>query len=211
MDKNIFFIFGTVRTRSTWMANLFTYKDSFCYNEESRYMRSLDELHERISKRPEKNVGFCDPELFHYIDKVYEMFPDARYLLLQRDHEECLRSHLPYVDFELTLDAMRPKFQFWSMNEEYLRDNVDYHEIHFDEIDNIDYVKRAWEYLLPDCYFDVDRFYLLDAMLIKVTLSDKPVPPYVDCLAAHFNYNHPIYKQLKKSVMGRFSIGPGKY
>ncbi len=188
------------------MANLFTYKDSFCYNEESRYMRSLDELHERISKRPEKNVGFCDPELFHYIDKVYEMFPDARYLLLQRDHEECLRSHLPYVDFELTLDAMRPKFKYWSMNKEYLRDNVDYHEIHFDEINNIDCVKRAWEYLLPDCYFDVDRFYLLDAMLIKVTLSNKPVPPYVGCLAPHFNYNHPVFKPLEKLIMGRFSI-----
>ena len=51
-------------------------------------MRSLDELYERIERRPEKNIGFCDPELFHYIDKVYEMFPNAKYLLLKRDYEE---------------------------------------------------------------------------------------------------------------------------
>ena len=41
IDKKIFFILSTARCRSTWFANLFTYKDSFCYNEETRYILSL--------------------------------------------------------------------------------------------------------------------------------------------------------------------------
>ena len=39
LDKKIFFILSTARCRSSWFANLFTYRDSFCYNEESRYLR----------------------------------------------------------------------------------------------------------------------------------------------------------------------------
>ena len=193
MDKNIFFIFGTVRTRSTWFSNLFTYKDSFCYNEESRYMKSLDELYERIERRPEQNIGFCDPEMFHYIDKVYEMFPNAKYLLLKRDYKKCIESHVSMMDYELTPEEMIPKFQLWEKNEEYMRNNIDFHEIHFDYMD-MDSIEYCWDYILPDCDWDLDRYDLLDAMRIKVTITNKPREPVKDCLSPYFNYDHPIFK-----------------
>ena len=42
IDKKIFFILSTARCRSSWFSNLFTYKDSFCYNEETRYIKKLE-------------------------------------------------------------------------------------------------------------------------------------------------------------------------
>ena len=88
LDKEVFFILSTARCRSSWFGNLFTYKDSFCYNEELRYISNWDELIERIERRPEKYVGFEDPELLHYIETLYELFPQATYVLLERDRLE---------------------------------------------------------------------------------------------------------------------------
>ena len=88
LDKEVFFILSTARCRSSWFGNLFTYKDSFCYNEELRYISNWDELIERIERRPEKYIGFEDPELLHYIETLYELFPNATYVLLERDRLE---------------------------------------------------------------------------------------------------------------------------
>ena len=52
LDKNIFFILSTARCRSSWFANFFTYVDTFCYNEETRYINSWEELIDRIEERP---------------------------------------------------------------------------------------------------------------------------------------------------------------
>ena len=39
----------------------------------------------RIEKRPEKNVGFSDPELLHYIETLHNLFPKSKYVLLDRN------------------------------------------------------------------------------------------------------------------------------
>ena len=69
--KEIFFILSTARCRSSWFSNLFTYKNSFCYKEQLRYMTNWNEFTEKIEKRPEKYVGFSDPELLHFIETLY--------------------------------------------------------------------------------------------------------------------------------------------
>ena len=40
---------------------------------------------DRIEQRPEKYVGFEDPEMLHYIKDLYKLFPKATYVLLERD------------------------------------------------------------------------------------------------------------------------------
>lgn len=198
MDKNIFFIFGTVRTRSTWFSNLFTYKDSFCYNEESRYMISLDELYERIERRPEPNVGFCDPELYHYVDKVYEMFPTAKYLLLTRNTEDTIDSHVNITGGHQSKEEVIPKFKLWAQNEEYMKNNIKYMSLDFNYMDS-ESIEYVWDYILPDCDWDVGRFELLDAMRISTTITNKPQEPIKDCLSPYFNYDHPIFKSVLNS------------
>ena len=80
-----------------------------------------------------------------------------------------IRSHVPMMDYELTKEEMIPKFQLWAKNEEYMRNNIDFHEIHFDYMaESIEY---CWDYILPDCDWDLDRYDLLDAMRIKLPLQ----------------------------------------
>ena len=173
IDKKIFFILSTARCRSTWFANLFTYKDSFCYNEETRYINSWEELVDRIEDRTEEYVGFEDPELLHYINSLYKLFPNATYVLLERDREDCEISMCNQSGAPRELVSM--KFDRWEKDLINFKSIVsDYESIHFDDMDDIDEIYRIWKYILPDITFDVGRWNLLTSIIISVTIGTNP-------------------------------------
>ena len=189
IDKKIFFILSTARCRSTWFANLFTYKDSFCYNEETRYINSWEELVDRIEERPEYNVGFEDPELTHYIMTLYKLFPNATYVLLERDREESENSLFVQVK-NFSREAITRKFDRWFRDINYIKENVPHYRIHFSQMDDINEIASVWNYVLPDSVFDVGRWNLLTSLRITVTIGDKPykISPY--SMAAYMNLDH---------------------
>ena len=134
LDKEVFFILSTARCRSSWFGNLFTYKDSFCYNEELRYISNWLELIDRIEQRPEKYVGFEDPELLHYIETLYELFPQATYVLLERDR---LESEMSLVrSGNIPPPIVTQKFDRWYEDIEKFKTIVGlYSKLHFEDMD----------------------------------------------------------------------------
>jgi len=165
---------------------LFTYKESFCYNEESRYITNWHELIDRIERRPEKFVGFEDPELLHYIETLYDIFPNASYLLLERDKSEAEASMKQWGAQDNYV--IKQKYNRWHSDIRKLKKLLkDYASINFNDMDSMEEIKRVWEYLLPDCSFDIDRFNLLTALHIKGTLGYKPYESPANCLAAFQN------------------------
>ena len=136
LDKEVFFILSTARCRSSWFGNLFTYKDSFCYNEELRYISNWNELIDRIEQRPEKYVGFEDPELLHYIETLYELFPKATYVLLERDRHDAEESLMRSGDISLPIVIY--KFDRWYEDIEKFKTIVGlYSKLHFEDMDNM--------------------------------------------------------------------------
>ena len=188
LDKEVFFILSTARCRSSWFGNLFTYKDSFCYNEELRYISNWDELIERIERRPEKYVGFEDPELLHYIETLYELFPQATYVLLERDR---LESELSLSrSGNIPLPIIIQKFDRWYKDIEKFKVVVgEYIRIHFEDMDNMKKIQEIWEYVLPNTPFDIDRWDMLTALQIHVTLGHKPYPAKRTSMAPYFDFN----------------------
>ena len=188
LDKEVFFILSTARCRSSWFGNLFTYKDSFCYNEELRYISNWDELIERIERRPEKYVGFEDPELLHYIETLYELFPQATYVLLERDR---LESELSLSrSGNIPLPIIIQKFDRWYKDIEKFKVVVgEYIRIHFEDMDNMKKIQEIWEYVLPNTPFDIDRWDMLTALQIHVTLGHKPYPAKKTSMAPYFDFN----------------------
>jgi len=185
IDKKIFFILSTARCRSTWFANLFTYKDSFCYNEETRYINSWEELVDRIEERSEEYVGFEDPELLHYINSLYKLFPNATYVLLERDREDCEISMCNQSGAPRELVSM--KFDRWELDLINFKSIVsDYESIHFDDMDDVEQIYRIWKYVLPDSVFDVGRWNLLTSLRITVTIGNKPYEPPLHNMAIYF-------------------------
>ena len=149
LDKKIFFILSTARTRSSWFGNFFTYKDSFCYNEELRYINNWDELIDRIERRSEYYVGFEDPEMLHYIETLYYLFPQATYILFERDRKESEvslinKSPIPPV-------VVHKKFDRWYEDIKKFKELVkEYRCIHWSQMDTLEAVKQIWNYALPE-------------------------------------------------------------
>ena len=187
LDKKIFFILSTARTRSSWFGNFFTYKDSFCYNEELRYINNWDELIDRIEKRPEQYVGFEDPEMLHYIETLYHLFPHAIYILLERDRKESEvslinKSPIPPL-------VVRKKFDRWYKDIKKFKELVkEYRCIHWSEMDSQEDVKQIWDYVLPEAEFDVDRWNMLTSLQVAVTIGNKPNVISPTCMAPYFNF-----------------------
>ena len=188
LDKKVFFILSTARCRSSWFGNLFTYKDSFCFNEELRYINNWDELVDRIEQRPEKYVGFGDPEMLHYIKDLYRLFPKATYVLLERDRIESQNSLAALSRVSLNLVAK--KFVRWYNDIEVFKKIVpQYSTIHFHDMNNMKEIKRIWKYVLSDVSFDVQRWEMLDALLFAGTIGNKPYEPDLQsCMAVYFYF-----------------------
>ena len=191
LDKEIFFILSTARCRSTWFGNFFTYKDSFCWNEELRYCSCWEDIVDRIEKRPEKHVGFEDPELLHYIIPLYELFPNAKYVLLERDRFECENSITKWVSPSISKgDFIKRKFDRWYYDIHNMQQIIpEFKRIGFYEMNNIKNMEDVWDYLLPNIQFDIDRFNLLTAMVISVTYANKPKEPISNSMGAYFSFD----------------------
>lgn len=188
LNKQVFFILSTGRCRSSWFGNYFTYKNSFCYNEESRYITNWHELIDKIEQRPEKYVGFEDPELLHYIKTLYSLFPQATYVLLERDKLDA--EHSMYLWNDASKDIIKQKYNRWHKDIGTLKSIVkNYTTINFNDMDNIEEIKRIWNYILPNIHFDIDRFNLLTALHVKGTIGFKPYMGPSNCLAAFQDLN----------------------
>ena len=191
LDKEIFFILSTARCRSTWFGNFFTYKDSFCWNEELRYCSCWEDIVDRIEKRPEKHVGFEDPELLHYIIPLYELFPNAKYVLLERVRFECENSITKWVSPSITQgNFIERKFDRWYCDIHNMEQIIpEFKRINFYQMNNIKNIKDIWDYLLPNIEFDIDRFNLLTAMVISVTYANRPKEPISNSMGAYFSFD----------------------
>tara|TARA_Y100001949_G_scaffold146159_1_gene129626 strand:- start:118 stop:774 length:657 start_codon:yes stop_codon:yes gene_type:complete len=187
LNKEVFFILSTARCRSSWFGNFFTYKDSFCYNEELRFISNWDELIERIERRPEKYVGFEDPELLHYIETLYELFPNATYVLLERDRPDAEMSL--GISGDLPSHIVTQKFDRWYEDIEKFKEVVgEYRRIHFNDMDDLKSVKNIWEYVLPNSLFDIDRWNMLIALPISITLERRSYPTKESSMAPYLNF-----------------------
>ena len=190
-QKEIFFILSTARCRSSWFGNLFTYKDSFCYKEQSRYMSSLDEFGDLINKRPEKYVGFSDPELLHFIETLYGLFPKAKYVLLERNRQAAELSLLRNASYPewMTPGIIKGKFDRWDKDIKKFKEIVKHYEcIHFNDMSIQSQIEKIWRYILPNSTFDVDRWELLTSLRVSVTFGDVPyVINHDTCIAPYFN------------------------
>ena len=146
---------------------------------------------DRIEKRPEKYVGFEDPEMLHYITTLYELFPNAKYVLLERDRFECENSLKKWVHPQISKgDSIKRKFDRWYNDIHNMEQIVpEFKRINFYQMNSFKNIKDIWDYLLPDIQFDVDRFDVLSGMVISVTYANQPKEPTDGCMATYFDFD----------------------
>ena len=145
--KNYFFFIGLPRARTSWLANFFTYADSFCYHEATRFCHELGELKELLDNNKSLNVGNSDPALIYMVDDLIEVFPKAKIVVVERDFHECVDSYLGFFPTKSYLDIL----SWMEKGHAYLEKLKNYHEfytIKHDDLDNMEDCQKLWNYIL---------------------------------------------------------------
>lgn len=142
-----FFITGLPRTRTAWLANLFCTESTVCFHEPTAKVLEL------VSGFPWLRVGVSDATLTLRWPAIKEAWPNARWLYVERDPADAMRSFLRFTRDHVKL-LHRHVQTFWAMHaaaaarmrkeagEELL-------VVKFDELQDPVVITRAWEHLLP--------------------------------------------------------------
>lgn len=169
--KNNFFITGLPRSRTSWLANFFTYNNSFCYHEATRFCTSMDDLKELMHNHSAENIGNADPAMLYIMNDAIQAFPDAKIVLIEREIHETIDS---FIDFYTSYEYKSIQEWIESLYEimERIKQKYEVLTVRHDKLNQMEECKKIWDYLLPDEEFDEKRWSLLDELYIN-KLVDK--------------------------------------
>lgn len=173
---NTFFITGFPRSRTAWLANFLTYKDSFCFHDLSMDRATIQDMKDTLH-----SLGFCryagnsDSALFLYPQDMKALFPDSQYVLIKRDVNEVLASSrkLFPVNEKWLLDVAYPKLI------EFERDFKPL-VVKYEDLKDVETCLKIWEHCIPTVPFNFTRWSMLDRL--KVEINDKEVKKIGDIL-----------------------------
>lgn len=172
-----FFITGMPRSRTTWLANLFTYGDSFCFHDATAGTdNDTVELASKLALAEDcsiKHIGDSDSGLLLNAGKVAEMFPSARWLLVKNTTERVVASWKkffaefdPYLSPGDDIEAIaKTTAEYYEKTKRAIPIRC-YTEISVDSLDNLDEVERVWNWLVPGSPFNRARAAMLDTFKI---------------------------------------------
>lgn len=188
---NHFFITGLPRSRTSWLANWFTWGTSHCLHDAIRlYPRAADlkDHLESLGADGFEYVGNSDSSLPWIAEAMIETFPRARWLFIERDPEEAAASFQAYMHREPyqgmtdlpTLSQQEAQFRIHETLLQRLMARVHplrKHVLNFADLDNHDKVLTATRFLTPRLVLSRARWNLLDTLRInpassKIDLSD---------------------------------------
>lgn len=162
-----YFIVGLPRSRTAWLANFLTHGASLCFHEALRYVEKPEEL-KAFMERDADYVGDCDPMLAIHWRKVAEMFPDAKWVVIDRKIEDvrksCQRVGVPEVGLEKlheNLSELCKELTPWYVDYERLDDNI----------------HGLWAYLFPSVPFPEDRYAMLRQMYVDTVPQKVEMHP----------------------------------
>lgn len=161
-----FFITGLPRSRTAWLANFLTFKDSFCFHDGMQYCSPEMGLKMLFEHRQEKHVGNSDSSIPFYIDKIPEVFPDAKFVIVKRDFNDVEASLNKVMGFD-SAPLLRLCNEYLTMMEK----KVECLTVTFDELNTIEGCNKVWKHCLPDIPFDYMRWEMLKDLKIEITPS----------------------------------------
>lgn len=90
--KRHFFILGLPRSRTAWLSMLLTDAQTFCFHEGAGSFPTWDAFAAALKARPEPCSGDSNAALFAWIEELVRDFPDAAFIVIRRDADECRES-----------------------------------------------------------------------------------------------------------------------
>lgn len=162
-----FFITGLPRSRTAWMTELFNTRQTYCFHEPIKVLRSLDRLENFFILEPGdtyKYLGVADSGLGFHIEWILTHLK-PRTLIIQR----------PLVDVEKSLAKLGfPRTNQAELLEQELDSWADHELVRtvpYALLDNPTVMARCWFHLCPGLPFDEARFRELCTRNIQADLA----------------------------------------
>ena len=166
----MFFITGLPRSRTAWLANLFTYKNSFCFHEISRIGSDPYLMMQKMRSRREDHVGSADQMAPYYVDFMVDRTDNMRLIVINRDKEEVKDSLASWIgerntEINRRVDALDKKLKT-------MMDRHPHKLVNYEDLDDPEVIKSMWYYCLPSVTFDEDRYKMLQEFNVQL-IRDK--------------------------------------
>lgn len=155
-----YFITGFPRTRTAWLANFLTYDDSFCFHEALKRCDGVDALPELFKSTGRRYVGNSDSALPFFAETVRKLFPQAKWVIVDRNEDEVLKS------VRRVLPGLKHQ-EMLNMTKNFLDSLGGALRIKFLELKNKDKCEEIWKYCIPDIAFSNMRWKLLDQLNVQ--------------------------------------------
>jgi len=165
--KRHFFITGLPRSRTAWLANLFTTGPVVCFHDIHALGRSASDL---LRMEMGTHVGISDPILTLNFEALANEFPGARWLYVERPREQCLDSLLRVSEgYFQNLDrgAVVRLFDRHEKAARLVKSSPLVRIVKFDELDNYGTISAAWYHLVPEEPFDAVRWRILSNFRVQ--------------------------------------------
>ena len=157
MQKRLgpFFVTGLPRSRTCWLANLFTTDTTICYHDVPFDLAKVD---------CGKVVGFAGPQVCTQFTDICRFYPQAPWLIVLREQSEALAAFKKVAtNIEVPENYWRDRCHLISA----LCSKWQAMTVNFDELDSESVVRGAWAHLLPGIPFDAERYRLLCWMNVQ--------------------------------------------
>lgn len=160
-----FFITGLPRSRTAWLANLFTTGESLCFHEPAATVTEL------IARHPSVRVGVADSTAVFNFAAIADVYPEAPWLFVERDPAEARRSLMKFASAQRRLlgreiDAV---FNAHQAAASWVKASRATLVVPFAELDQR--IEEVWAHLLPRVLFNRERFEILRGLKVEQRLG----------------------------------------
>lgn len=166
-----FFITGLPRTRTAWLANLFTTDTTVCFHEPRESIEAI------VAAYPELRIGVADSTLPMKYPGLREKWPQARWLYVKRNPADAMRSFVKFTRNHYRL-LNREIHRYWEMHHTASlglggEKGLDLMGIRFEDLSDPARIAQVWEFLLPDVPFNPLRLQVLENLKIEQDIERR--------------------------------------
>jgi len=162
-EQTPFFICGYPRSRTAWLANLFTTDTTLCFHEPHEAVEDL------IAQHPQYRIGVSSCMLVREFFAVAKQYPKAPWLFVDRNKEQCRESMLAFANTRLLGDEYDALIRTHFAAAQIIKDDARTMVVAYDDLDK--HLPAVWNHLLPDVVFNATRAQLLIELKVEQRLE----------------------------------------
>ena len=180
--KQFFFVTGLPRSRTAWLANFFTWRESFCLHDAMAKGLNCRAVIDQLLALNYHHAGDSDPALVFIAKELQRLLPEARWLIVTRPKDEAMDSFArhfgarPYPGAP-TGKRLRDVYDAWDAKlgeTRALLRGGSYLEVPFEDLESKLVLEECWRFLVPGVRWDAARCDLLQRLQVNVHPEKVP-------------------------------------